>query len=152
MEPILTLPYSEWLVAEHIMKHLRTRDGYSVYAPLSRQEKGVDLLVTRRTQGRTRAASIQVKYSRVWENAPSSRERFTSWYGVFDVPEQADFIILVSLYPQTDGRGGGKKSSWWHPLFLLFDREEMRAFMATVRTKAGKPDKMFGFGGIEKHY
>jgi len=46
MEPILTLPYSEWLVAEKLMRLLPPKEGYSVYAPLSRQEKGVDLLVT----------------------------------------------------------------------------------------------------------
>ena len=57
MEPIVTLPYSEWLVAEQLMKQLPARQGYSVYAPLSRQEKGVDLLVTRRATGKTYVAA-----------------------------------------------------------------------------------------------
>ena len=57
MEPILTLPYSEWLVAEQLMKALPASQGYSVYAPLSRQEKGVDLLLARRSNGVTRAVT-----------------------------------------------------------------------------------------------
>src|SRR5579859_7225634 len=64
MEPIVTLPYSEWLVAQQLMKVLPASQGYSVYAPLSRQEKGVDLLLARRANGVTRAATLQVKYSR----------------------------------------------------------------------------------------
>ena len=51
MEPIITLPYSEWLVAEHLMKTFPIREGYSLYAPLSRQEKGVDLILSRRAGG-----------------------------------------------------------------------------------------------------
>ena len=146
MEPIVTLPYSEWLVAEQLMKQLPARQGYSVYAPLSRQEKGVDLLVTRRATGKTYVAALQVKYSRAYAQPPSSDYRFGILYRTFVVPEQADFIMLAALYPSVTGSGGGKRSSWWLPLVLVFTREEMETLLASLRTRGGKPEKMFDFG------
>jgi hypothetical protein len=111
MEPIVTLPYSEWLVAQQLKKALPASEGYSVYAPLSRQEKGVDLLITRRLHGVTRAATLQVKYSRAYERPPGATYRFSTWFRVFPVSERADFFIFASLYPHIDGRGGGARSS-----------------------------------------
>jgi hypothetical protein len=144
MEPILTLPYSEWLVAEKLMKLLSARDGYSVYAPLSRQEKGVDLLVTRRSAGESRAASIQVKYSRAYEQRAGYR--FGIWFKIFAIPKEADFIVFAALYPTTDGRGDRRRSSWWASVMLLFTQEELAEFFASLRTRAGNPDRMFAFG------
>ncbi len=146
MEPIVTLPYSEWLVAEQLMKQLPVRQGYSVYAPLSRQEKGVDLLVTRRANGKTFAASIQVKYSRAYEQPTSLPYRYAIWYRSFVVPEEADFIVLAALYPNVTGSGGGKRSSWWSPVMLVFTRREMETFLSGLLTRGGKPEKMFAFG------
>lgn len=128
------------------MKQLPARQGYSVFAPLSRQEKGVDLLVTRRVSGKTYAAALQVKYSRAYEQPPSYAFRFAIWYRTFVVPEQADFIILAALYPNVTGSGGGKRSSWWLPLILVFTREEMESLLASLRTRGGKHEKMFAFG------
>src|SRR5215813_5905457 len=106
MEPILTLPYSEWLVAEHLMRSFPAREGYSVYAPLSRQEKGVDLLLTRRFGTITRAAALQVKYSRAYEARQGAPFRFVAWFRSFPVSDRADFFVLASLYPNVTGRGG----------------------------------------------
>jgi len=145
MEPILTLPYSEWLVAEHLMKALPSSDGYSVYAPLSRQEKGVDLLLTRRTNGTSRAATLQVKYSRAYEQRPRAKFKFVSWFRSFPVTEQADFFVLASLYPNVTGRGDGSKTSWWLPLLLLFRREEMAQLISSLRTRSGARERMFYF-------
>src|SRR3954452_25356618 len=102
MEPILTLPYSEWLVAEHLMRELPGSEGFSVYDPLSRQERGVDLLLSRRTGSVSRVAAIQVKYSRAYEK-PGSEFKFVTWFKSFRVPPEADFIILVALYPNVTG-------------------------------------------------
>ena len=146
MEPIITLPYSEWLVAEHLMKALPTSQGYSVYAPLSRQEKGVDLLLTRRSDGVTRTASLQIKYSRAYEQRPTASFKFVTWFRSFPVARQADFFILATLYPNITGRGGGTKSSWWSPLLLVFRHEEMVTFITSLRTRSGKVDRMFYFG------
>jgi hypothetical protein len=146
MEPILTLPYSEWLVAQQLMLALPTREGFSVYAPLSRQEKGVDLLITKREKGMNRVATLQVKYSRAYETPPKSKFRFAIWFRGFRVPEEADFVILAALYPNITGKGGGTQASWWLPLLLVFTREEMSGVISSLRTRSGKPDKMFYFG------
>jgi hypothetical protein len=146
MEPILTLPYSEWLVAEELMKHFPSRAGYSVYAPLSRQEKGVDLLLTRRLDGVSRAATLQVKYSRAYEQKPGGQFKFAIWFRSFPVSDQADFFVLATLYPNVTGRGGGKRVSWWSPLMLVFQRSEMAELISSLRTRSGKADRMFYFG------
>ncbi len=145
MEPIVTLPYSEWLVAERLMEALPVRQGYSVYVPLSRQQKGVDLLITRRSNGVSRSATLQVKYSRAYE-PKRGPFHFAIWFRSFPVPEQADFFVLAALYPNITGRGTGPKSKWWLPLLLLFRRDEMSEFLASLRTKSGVPDRMFYFG------
>jgi hypothetical protein len=145
MEPIVTLPYSEWLVAERLIEALPARQGYSVYVPLSRQEKGVDLLITRRANGISRSATLQVKYSRAYE-PQRGRFNFAIWFRSFAVPDQADFIVLAALYPNITGRGTGPKSKWWLPLLLLFRRDEMAELLASLRTKSGLPDRMFYFG------
>lgn len=79
------------------MNALPSRQGYSVYAPLSRQEKGVDLLVTHRSAGSSRVATLQVKYSRAYQS-PRSSFHFTVCFRSFAVPEEADFFVLASLY------------------------------------------------------
>jgi hypothetical protein len=145
MEPIVTLPYSEWLVAQQLIKALPASQGYSVYAPLSRQEKGVDLLLARRLNGTTRAATLQVKFSRAYEGHPGAKYRFTTWFRVFPVSERADFFVLASLYPRIDGRGRGTKSSWWLPMLLLFRRDEIAELMSSLRGPSGKVESMFYF-------
>jgi hypothetical protein len=110
MEPILTLPYSEWLVAEHLMKALSAREGYSMYAPLSRQERGVDLILARRVNGVTKVATLQIKYARVFEQKPTLPFRFVAGFKRFE-PQDADFFVFVTLYPNVTGRGGGSLSN-----------------------------------------
>lgn len=145
MEPILTLPYSEWLVAEKLMKALPASQGYSVFAPLSRQEKGVDLLLTRRLRGLTRSAALQVKYSRAYERRPNAQFRFVIWFRAFPVSERADFFILASLYPNVTGHSKGPRASSWLPFLLLFQREEMATLLSSLRTRSGKVERMFYF-------
>jgi hypothetical protein len=146
MEPIITLPYSEWLVAEQLKKSLPASQGYSLYAPLSRQEQGVDLLVTRPRNGITRAATLQVKYSRTYPRPPGKEYRFSTWFRAFPVSDRADFFVLASLYPRIDGRGGGTKSSYWLPMLLLLRREEVGELLSSLRARSGKAVSMFYFG------
>jgi len=146
MEPIFTLPYSEWVVAEELGKLLPTRDGYSIFVPLSRQEKGVDILVTRRVHRQTHAVTVQVKFSRAYNQPDSRGHKFETWFNNFEVPEQADFLVLVSLYPTDQETNRSKSPSCWKPLVLLFDQKEMQTFLASVKTRGGTRDKMFGFG------
>lgn len=145
MEPIITLPYSEWLVAEQLMKALPARDGYSIYAPLSRQEKGVDLILARRAARVSRLITLQIKYSRSFEQPESRKFRFETLFRAFPVGELADYFVLAALYPNITGKGNGKKDSWL-PLLLLFDQAEMADLIASLRTRSGNVDRMFGFG------
>ena len=65
MEPVFTLQWPEFVVAERLQSLLPRKDGYSVFIPLSRQEKGIDLAVLHRSaNGRTTAKTFQVKADR----------------------------------------------------------------------------------------
>lgn len=149
MDPIFTLPYSEFCVAQQLQRLLRSQ-GCSIYIPPSRQEKGVDLVVARRRGRVTRAGTIQVKASRTYSDRArterSKRFRYYTWFNNFDLPDEADFVALVAIYPPEETRGRRTMASWWAPVILLFTHREMSRFLRHVKTRKGKRDKMFGFG------
>jgi hypothetical protein len=64
----------------------------------------------------------------------------------FEPPREADLFAMASLYPVSEGRQRGAEESWWQPLILLFTCSEMTNFIASVKMRTGKRDKMFGFG------
>lgn len=151
MEPVFTLPYSEYSVAQQLRRLLPAVEGYSLYAPLSRQEKGVDLIITRRRGRVTRAASIQVKASRTYSDQArteraSHRFRYYTWFNNFELPGEADFVTLVAVYPPDEARSSRARGSWWASVVLVFSHAEMRRFLRSVKTREGKRDRMFGFG------
>jgi hypothetical protein len=151
MEPIFSLPYSEFCVAQQLARLLPAKKGYSLYLPLSRQQPGVDLLIARRSSRMVRVASIQVKSSRTYSNPNTTARakrpfRYGTWFNNFECPAQADFFCLVSLYPAVDLAQRRELGSWWTPQILLFSQSEMRKFLRSVRTVGGKRDRMFGFG------
>ncbi len=151
MEPIFTLPYPEFCVAQQLARWLPASQGYSLYAPVSRQQPGVDLLLARRRGSKVRVACIQIKSSRTYsKRTVTSRTRrpfrYDTWFNNFDCPLQADFFCLVALYPAVDSAQKRELGTWWAPQILLFSQVEMRRFLREVRTVAGKPDPMFGFG------
>ena len=99
MEPVFVLPYPEFAVANEIQLHLRPKYGYSVLIPLSRQQKGFDLVIYNKKSNRL--TTIQVKNSRVWTKKPPKREgkkqRFQiySWFNKFKYEKNlADYYIL----------------------------------------------------------
>lgn len=151
MEPIFSLPYSEFCVAQQLARLLPAKQGYSIYAPISRQQPGVDLLLARRLGSRTRVASIQVKSSRTYSRQKTTARtkrpfRYDTFFNNFDCPKEADFFCLVALYPAVDAAQKRELGTWWAPLVLLFTQSEMRRFLLNVRTVSGGRDKMFGFG------
>ena len=151
MDPVYTIPYGEFCVAQQLAKLMPRGAGFSIYAPVSRQEPGVDLILARRARGRTRVATIQVKasrtYSRPGVTARTQRHyRYHTWYSTFSCPRQADFFCLVALYPAVDAAERRELGSWWAPQILLFSQREMARFLRSVRTVGGHPDRMFGFG------
>jgi len=62
MESIFTLPYSKYKVAEELQKKLPKKDGYSVLIPISRQQKGFDLMLF--NYKTSKHITIQIKASR----------------------------------------------------------------------------------------
>ncbi len=151
MEPIFSLPYSEFCVAQQLAQLLPPSQGYSLYAPISRQQPGVDLVIARRRSRKVRVAYIQVKSSRTYSSPTTTARtkrpfRYNTWFKNFDCPPQADFFCLVALYPAVDSAQRRELGTWWAPQILLFSQAEMRRFLRSVRTVGGKKDRMFGFG------
>lgn len=151
MEPVFSLPYPEFCVAQRLHRLLPPAAGYAIFVPVSRQQPGVDLIVVRRRRDNTTAATIQVKSSRTYSRPGNSirtatRFRYETWFNTFACPEQADFFCLVALYPAIDARQRRELGTWWAPQILLFSKAEMRKFLANVKTVGGKRDPMFGFG------
>ena len=151
MDPVFTIPYPEYAVASQVSRYLPNSQGYVIFVPASRQQKGVDLLVTSRKNGITRSMSIQVKSSRTYSRKSSGVRarkafRYHTWYNNFDAPPEADFIFLVALYPNDERSRRRAIESWWSQVVLVFTHAEMVEFLASVKTIGGKRDKMFGFG------
>jgi hypothetical protein len=155
VEPVFTLPYPEFGVAQQLARQLPASKGYSIYAPVSRQQPGIDLVLARRLGNRVKVACIQVKSSRTYSRrhlripvTPRTKRLFLydTWFKNFECPPQADFFCLVTLYPAVDQRERRELGTWWAPQILLFKSGEMRRFLRSVKTVSGKNDRMFGFG------
>jgi len=151
MEPIFSLPYPEFCVAQQLARLLPATKGYSLYAPISRQQPGVDLVIARRRGRKVRVACIQVKSSRTYSRPTTTTRtkrpfRYYTWFNNFDCPPQADFFCLVALYPAVDSAQHRELGTWWAPQVLLFSQTEMSRFLQKVRTVGGTRDRMFGFG------
>ncbi len=139
MDPVFTLPYSEFVVAQRLARALPSKDGYSLHTPLSRQERGVDLVVVRRRGRHSWATTIQVKSSRTYSRPPPTDRtrrpfRFYTWLNNFDCPPEADFFCLVALYPSVDAAEHRERGSWWAPQILLFTQGEMRRLLRSIKT------------------
>lgn len=151
MEPIFTLPYSEFRVANLLADYFKSSDGYSVFVPASRQEKGVDLLLARYGSKIWRSVSFQIKASRVYLGQPPKLQstrtfRYFTWFNRFDVSDRADFVLLFSLFQQEHEGSHNIMASKWMPVVMAFTNREMKRFVDSVKTRKGKPDRMFGFG------
>ena len=118
MEPVFSLPYSEFCVAQQIANRLPASQGYSIYVPISRQQPGVDLILARRRCRPRSRGAIQVKSSRTYSRPSGHRGyRFYTWYNTFDCPPQADFVApwrcirrLIRSSAASLVRGGHRRS------------------------------------------
>lgn len=146
MEPIFTMQYGEFAVADFLSKHIKNA---SVFIPASAQEKGIDLLLYRNLNGVNTVNTVQVKMSRTYYNVHSKYQK-TLWFNRFHVPDNADWIILTGIYANFSDAAQGIKvnSAKWDTVMLAFTNKEMKKFMDEVRLKKNpeQHDKMFGFG------
>lgn len=143
MEPIFSLPYSEHQVIEQISKRLKKSDGYSIYIPTSRQQKGVDFII--HNSNSNKFARVQVKSSRSY----ADEDKHYLWYNNFIekyAPGNADFYILFGLYSVYHNKSSIKKGQFWKPITLCFSEKSMFDFLKQVKTKKEhKPDRFFAF-------
>ena len=152
MDPVFIFYWPEFLLANRLQKLLPKSQEYSVLIPVSRQEKGFDLAIIKKYPRRpSRVATIQIKSSRAYAQVAPKRKstqrfRFHTWFNRFKVPREADFFLLFGLYAPDSGKTKRVGRHWYRDCTLLFTQQEMRDFMTICRTRAGKPDRMFGFG------
>jgi hypothetical protein len=153
MDPVFTLQWSEYVLAERLQSALPKADGFSVWIPLSRQEKGVDLAVLRKQpDGSTRTVTIQVKASRTYltdepKRDTTERHLFHSWFNRFAVSKDADFFLLFGQYAPDVTRTRQVSAKWYRDMTLLLSNAEMQEFIDKCKTvKTGADDPMFGFG------
>lgn len=147
MEPIFTMQYGEFAVVDYLSKIIK---NISVFIPASAQEKGIDLLLYRYLNGHNCTITIQVKMSRTYyDNKKIIKYPYHLWFNRFLVQENADWYILVGIYPKRPRSANARvKSTRWDTIMLAFTRDEMKKFMDAVKQKKDptKDDKMFGFG------
>lgn len=150
MQPVFTLQYGEFAVADYLSKNIKEA---SVFIPSSAQEKGIDLLLYKFSNGMNLINTIQVKMSRAYYNV-SSKYQSTLWYNRFEPKDNADWFILVGIYANcpTDVNASIKAFEW-DTIMMAFKNKEMKQFMDEVRLKTNteRKDKMFGFGFNEKN-
>jgi hypothetical protein len=156
MDPVFTLPWPEFHLAERLRAKFPKIAGYSIMIPLSRQEKGIDLAILKQHPTGSRVATFQVKASRTWisEESQIARRgqthrrvfRFTMRFNNFALPEEADFFLLSGMYAPDPFRTLRVNARWYRDCTLLFTKMEMREFLADCRTRRGRPDCMFYFG------
>ena len=147
MEPVFTIQYGEFAVADYLSKKIKDA---SVFIPASAQEKGIDLLLYRHKNGCNTCNTIQVKMSRTYyDDKPDTIYPYNLWFNRFQIHNNANWYILVGIYAKKpDDANARVKSTSWDTIMLAFTRKEMASFMAGVKQKKDptKDDKMFGFG------
>ena len=145
MEPIFTMQYGEFTVADYLSKSIKDA---SVFIPASAQEKGIDLLLYRHSNGKNTTNTIQVKMSRTYYE--QGKFPYYLWFNRFTVQKNADWFILVGIYAKRpeDAENAKATSTSWDAIMLAFKNEEMQNFMNEVKLKKAptKDDRMFGFG------
>ena len=148
MEPVFTMQYGEFAVADYLAKKIK---GASVFIPASAQEKGIDLLLYRHDHGCNTTNTVQVKMSRTYYSEKlEAPYPYYLWFNRFTIQKNANWYILVGIYAKRpeDVTNAKAKSTGWDTVMLAFKNKEMAAFMAEVKQKKDptKDDKMFGFG------
>ncbi len=140
MNAVFCASYPEYAVAVELSKYFKKKDGYSINIPLSRQQKGHDLIAY--YSPRKTAATIQVKSSRFYPKTPPVRKpqkkrfNFTLWFNNFSILEEADFYILFGLYPKnlSDTMHRPRDpQKWWEHKILLLKADEMKMFLKQLK-------------------
>ena len=98
MNPVFTLSYSEYKVAEELKKSIKDS---SVWVPASAQEKGIDLLLYKRVNSENKFITVQVKSSRAYK---SKEYNNYFWLKRFEPNPNADFFCYNRMLPKQEYR------------------------------------------------
>ena len=103
MEPLFSIEYSEYCVADTLSKLLYTPKQFnvSVFVPTSRQEKGIDLMLYRHEDATCHnfTATIQVKSSRVYSLSEEEIQKSTGECQSYcDIQHMRDHISRTCQY------------------------------------------------------
>lgn len=147
MQPVFTLQYAEYMVAEKLNDIFKK---YSVFIPLSSQEKGIDMMLYNREAAGNKSVTIQVKSSRVYFGEKSSDFKNYLWMNRFEPQKNADLFMLTGIYPKypDEIHKTNCNSVKWNKIILVFTYEEIVDFLSNIRLKRNpeKLDNMFAFG------
>ena len=147
MEAIFSLPYPEFAIATILQKNFKKKDGFSIQIPLSRQQKGLDLLVY--NQKSKKAISIQVKSSRNYKQKEGAEFQYCSWFRKFEYTKGLnDYYVFFILYEKNLKKrlDRVKPNKWWWDKILIFNDKEMKHILDNIRTKKGSPEHFFAIG------
>jgi len=154
MEPIFTIPYGEYAVAEYLKKHLK---NISVFVPTSRQEKGVDIALIKYLENKNKVLTIQVKQSRSYEDYKVITDKnkeiptyYGFWFRRYTISKNADWHFLVGVYPKIPKNGKKEnivRKFKWSLVILAFRKSEIVKFMNGIVKKKDKyeQDNFFDF-------
>ncbi|MEK6645672.1 MAG: hypothetical protein AABY84_03235 [Candidatus Firestonebacteria bacterium] len=155
MNPIFTLPYSEYAVAMALRKHFKKKDQFSILIPLSRQQKGYDLLLYNNKS--KKCVTLQIKSSRNYEHQKTYKGVDVSlknhlWFNRFKIKKgSADYYIFFAPYLKNKVEGkklnkDRKISKWYDKLILVFTESEMSKFVKKLKNKTNnKQSNYFSF-------
>lgn len=155
MDGIFTLSYSEFEVINLIQKFFKKSEGYSVYIPVSRQQKGIDFIIHNYIKNKT--IRFQVKSSRTYvhegrelKNGDFKKPDFKYhlWLNNFHEKyekDHCDYYIIFGLYPVYSSEKNIKES-FWKTILLCYSENEMFDLLGKIKTKKeGKMDRFFSY-------
>ena len=151
------IDYGEYIVSDELLKTLNKGNEkfkeFSIFAPLSRQEKGIDLILYKK--GSNRVATIQVKASRSYLEQRKKKENSNSlWLNNFKIDDEvrADFYFIVGNYLKTNTeallikKGLPITAIDYSSIILVYTYEEMLEELKSITKKTkDEPDKFFSY-------
>ena len=132
MEPVFTLQYAEWVVAEELKKCFK---NMSIFIPLSRQEKGIDLMLYNFNNDENKVLTFQIKSSRTYIDKTKKEFYGHLLFNQFKVYDNADWFILCGIYPSPENSEMSPRNFKWQHILLALTKDEMKTFLNNVRTK-----------------
>ncbi|MBS1514452.1 MAG: hypothetical protein JSS63_05450 [Bacteroidetes bacterium] len=155
MEPIFTLAFSEYKTALELSKYFKKAEAYSINIPLSRFQKGYDLIIY--NSETKKSITIQVKASRSYVDTAKRNHRDIDFpidchflFKNFEIKLGAsDYYLLFGIYvkPADNSNIATRVAKNKYSFFyLLFSESQMINFLDSIRKKnSNEPESRFSF-------